>query len=88
MDEDLGLSVGSRYSILTMIFFVPYIIFQFPANIIIRKLGPAMWLPSLVVAWGATTIGMGFVTHWTQALGCRIILGVLEVSIFYAIAKD
>lgn len=30
MDEDLGLSVGSRYSILTMIFFIPYIIFQFP----------------------------------------------------------
>ncbi|OAL47078.1 MFS general substrate transporter [Pyrenochaeta sp. DS3sAY3a] len=82
MDEDLGLSVGSRYSILTMIFFIPYIIFQFPANIVIRKLGPAVWLPSLVVCWGAVTIGMGFVTHWTQALGCRIILGVLEAGYY------
>lgn len=82
MDQDLGLSIGDRYSILTMIFFIPYIIFQFPANIVIRKLGPAMWLPSLVVAWGGVTIGMGFVTHWTQALGCRIILGVLEACIF------
>jgi MFS family permease len=80
MDDDLGLSIGDRYSILTMVFFIPYIIFQFPANIVIRKLGPAVWLPSLVVAWGGVTVGMGFTTHWTQALGCRIILGVLEVS--------
>ncbi|KAF2117995.1 major facilitator superfamily domain-containing protein [Lophiotrema nucula] len=82
MDEDLGLSLGSRYSILTMIFFVPYIIFQFPANIVIRKLGPALWLPSLVVCWGAVSIGMGFVTDWTQALGCRIVLGVLEAGYY------
>jgi hypothetical protein len=80
---DLQFSVGARYSILTMIFFIPYIIFQFPANIIIiRKLGPAVWLPSLVVCWGDVTIGMGFVTDWTQALGCRIILRVLEAGYY------
>lgn len=82
MDEDLGLSIGARYSILTMIFFIPYVIFQFPANIVIRKLGPAVWLPSLVVCWGATTIGLGFVSDWTQALGCRIVLGVLEAGYY------
>lgn len=82
MDTDLGLSIGSRYSILTMIFFIPYIIFQFPANIVIRKLGPALWLPSLVVIWGAVTIGMGFVTSWTQALGLRVLLGVLEAGYY------
>jgi hypothetical protein len=49
MDTDLKLSIENRYSILTMIFFIPYILFQFPANIIIRHLGPAVWLPSLVI---------------------------------------
>ncbi|KAF2742471.1 MFS general substrate transporter [Sporormia fimetaria CBS 119925] len=82
MDEDLGLSIGDRYSILSMIFFIPYIIFQFPANIVIRKIGPALWLPSLVVIWGGVTMGMGFVTHWTQALACRILLGVLEAGYY------
>lgn len=48
----------------------------------IRKLGAALWLSSLVIAWGAVTIGMGFTTHWTQLLGCRIILGVLEAGYF------
>ncbi|KAH3903761.1 hypothetical protein HBI56_170250 [Parastagonospora nodorum] len=82
MDVDLQLSVGSRYSILTMIFFIPYIIFQFPANIFIRYLGPAVWLPSLVVCWGAVTIGMGFTTTWLEALGCRVVLGVLEAGYY------
>jgi hypothetical protein len=49
MDIDLQLSTGSRYSILSMMFFIPYIIFQFPANIAIRRLGPAIWVPSLVL---------------------------------------
>lgn len=51
MDEDLQLSVGARYSLITMIFFVPYVICQFPANIVIRQIGAGLWLPSLVVAW-------------------------------------
>lgn len=54
----------------------------FRANIIIRKLGPAVWLPSLVICWGAVTIGIGFTNDWTQALGCRIILGVLEAGYY------
>ena len=58
------------------------VIFQFPANIVIRKLGAAIWLPSLVIAWGAVTIGQAFTTHWTQLLGCRVLLGVLEAGYF------
>ncbi|CAN9469143.1 unnamed protein product [Alternaria alternata] len=48
MDEDLGLSIGSRYSILTMIFFIPYIIFQFP-----------LCLPAKLLE-GAITVLLGF----------------------------
>lgn len=80
MDEDLQLSVGNRYTLITMIFFVPYVIFQFPANIAIRKLGACLWLSSLVCAWGIVCIGMGFNQNWTETLGCRILLGVLEAG--------
>lgn len=82
MDEDLGLSVGSRYSLVSMIFFIPYVICQFPANIVIRKIGAMLWLPSLVVAWGIVSVGIGFTTKWDQLLGCRILLGVLEAGEF------
>ncbi|KAF2200988.1 MFS general substrate transporter [Delitschia confertaspora ATCC 74209] len=82
MDEDLELSVGERYSILSMMFFVPYVIFQFPANVFIRRVGAAMWLGTLVVAWGVISIGMGFTHKWHQLLGCRVLLGVLEAGYY------
>ncbi|PGH17195.1 hypothetical protein AJ79_01333 [Helicocarpus griseus UAMH5409] len=82
MDEDLELSVGSRYSLISMIFFVPYIVFQFPSNIAIRKLGAMWWLPSLVVCWGAVMIGFGFTHTWDQLLGLRVILGILEAGFY------
>lgn len=82
MDEDLGMFIGNRYSLVSMIFFVPYVIFQFPANIAIRKLGAALWLSCLVVLWGCVSIGMGFSKEWTQLLGCRVILGVLEAGYY------
>lgn len=81
MDEDLGLSVGDRYSLVVMIFFVPYVICQFPANIVCRRLGPCLWLPSLAVSWGIVTLGVGFTTNWTQLIACRILLGILEVCL-------
>jgi hypothetical protein len=52
MDVDLGLSVGDRYTIVAMVFFVPYVFFQFPSNIILRKVGAGIWLPGLALAWG------------------------------------
>ncbi|KXT12287.1 hypothetical protein AC579_5655 [Pseudocercospora musae] len=82
MDEDLQLSVGNRYTLITMMFFVPYVIFQFPANIVIRKLGACLWLSSLVVAWGVVSIGIGFNTSWTQTMGCRVLLGILEAGYY------
>ncbi|KAK3060502.1 hypothetical protein LTS18_008402, partial [Coniosporium uncinatum] len=82
MDVDLQLSVSNRYSLVSMMFFVPYVIFQFPANIAIRRLGAALWLSSLVVAWGAVCVGMGFIETWEQLLGCRVILGVLEAGFY------
>ncbi|KAF2161167.1 hypothetical protein M409DRAFT_59424 [Zasmidium cellare ATCC 36951] len=82
MDEDLGLSIGNRYTLVTMIFFVPYVIFQFPANIVIRKLGACLWLSSLGCAWGIVSIGIGFNHKWTDLMGCRVLLGILEAGYY------
>ncbi|PGH11013.1 hypothetical protein AJ80_07289 [Polytolypa hystricis UAMH7299] len=82
MDEDLELSVGDRYSLISMMFFVPYIIFQFPSNIMIRKVGAMWWLPSIVVCWGVVMIGMGFAKKWTDILAMRVLLGIFEAGFY------
>ncbi len=45
-----------RYSIITLIFFIPYVLFQPPATVILRKLGPRAFLPAITFLWGAIMI--------------------------------
>ncbi|GJN92861.1 hypothetical protein Rhopal_005901-T1 [Rhodotorula paludigena] len=64
MGRDLALTVGERYSIITCLFFVPYIIFEIPANLLIRKIGPRNQLATVTVGWGAVMLGMGLIATW------------------------
>ncbi|KIW94130.1 uncharacterized protein Z519_05446 [Cladophialophora bantiana CBS 173.52] len=82
MDAALGLSIGNRYSILTMAFFIGYIICDFPANFVMRKVGPASFLGTIGFCWGVLTIGMGFCKTWGELLLCRIIFGMFEGGLF------
>lgn len=54
MDRDLGTDQGSRYSIITLVFFIPYIIFEIPSQFGLRKFGAKIWLGSAVVLWGVS----------------------------------
>jgi len=53
---DLQLTIDNRYSLITLIFFIPYVIFQPPATVVLRKVGPRTFLSAIVVFWGATMI--------------------------------
>ena len=80
MEEQLGLDVGDRYTIIVMIFFVCYIIFEIPSNLVLPKAGPANWLAFLGVSFGAILIGMGFTRSWGTLALCRALLGMLEAG--------
>ncbi|CAM6084327.1 unnamed protein product [Calypogeia fissa] len=82
MLEDLKLTVHDRYSLISWIFFIPYVLFQPPATVVIRKIGPRTFLSVIVVCWGATMIGFGFCHNWETMMGLRVILGVLEAGFF------
>ncbi|KAL4887416.1 major facilitator superfamily domain-containing protein [Aspergillus karnatakaensis] len=80
MQEDLDLAVGDRYTIIVMLFFVAYILFEIPSNLILPKAGAANWLSFLGVSFGAILIGMGFTHHWGTMAVCRTLLGVFEAG--------
>lgn len=69
-------------SIITLVFFITYIIFQPPATVLTRKIGPRIFLAGLCIAWGAVMIGMGFTHNWAALAACRVILGLLEAGFF------
>ncbi|EFX00902.1 major facilitator superfamily MFS-1 [Grosmannia clavigera kw1407] len=80
--KDLKLTVGARYSIISLVFFVPYIICQAPSTVIVRKVGPRLHLSLITVCWGAVMVGMGFVPTWEALAGLRVILGIFEAGFF------
>lgn len=82
MYAELKLNVGLRYSIITLVFFTTYIVFQFPSTVIIRYLGPRLHLGSITVAWGLIMLGMGFANDWQTLAGLRVVLGILEAGFF------
>jgi hypothetical protein len=57
MSKDLGLDVGLRYSIITLVFFATYVVFQFPSTLVIKQIGPRIHLSLITLAWGAVMIG-------------------------------
>ncbi|KAH7140929.1 retrograde regulation protein 2 [Dactylonectria macrodidyma] len=69
-------------SVTALVFFVTYTVFQPPATILTRKIGPRIFLPSLCVAWGLVMIGFGFLQHWSALVALRLILGTFEAGFF------
>ncbi|KAK1992160.1 MFS general substrate transporter [Colletotrichum falcatum] len=81
MDKDLGL-VGNQYNIASTIFFVPYIIFEIPSNIVLKKVRPSLWLSFLVLSWGTVMTLMGVVKDFKGMVICRVFLGLCEAGFF------
>lgn len=49
---------------------------------LMRKYGPRFWLSSLVICWGAVTIGSAWVKSYGDYCAARIMLGVFEAGLF------
>lgn len=81
MGVDLKLT-SERYSTVVLLFFITYVALQPPATVVLRKLGPKLFLPSIVVIWGAVMIAFAFVKEWTTLIPLRLLLGIFEAGFF------
>ncbi|KAL2803131.1 major facilitator superfamily domain-containing protein [Aspergillus granulosus] len=82
MTVDLELNVGFRYSIMVLVFFVTYIVFQPLATALIRRIGPRIFLSTIVITWGACLLGFAYSPDWQTLAGLRSLLGILEAGFF------
>ncbi|KAJ0163404.1 putative transporter [Colletotrichum tanaceti] len=79
LEQDLGLS-GSQFNTALAMFFLLNVLFNIPGNLAVRRVGGAIWLPSLVAAWGLVTTCSGFVTSFAGLCVTRAFLGLTESS--------
>jgi ACS family tartrate transporter-like MFS transporter len=79
MNADLGLSV-ELYGHAVSIFFVSYLLFQFPSAKALRVFGARWWIFGVVLLWGTAATAMAFVTELWQLYVLRFLLGVAEAG--------
>ncbi|KAI5369235.1 putative major facilitator superfamily, MFS transporter superfamily [Septoria linicola] len=81
MGVDLKL-IGFRYSTLVLVFFITYVALQPPATVILRRVGPRIFLPTITILWGATMVTFAFIKEWQQMIPLRLVLGIFEAGFF------
>jgi MFS family permease len=81
MTEDLNLT-GNDYNIALLNFFVTYIIFEVPSNLIIKNVRPSIFLSSIMVLWGIATLAQGLVTNLGGLVALRLLIGIFEAGLF------
>ena len=72
----------AQYSIIVLLFFVAFIIFEVPANMILTRIRPSLFFPGLGFTWGIFATLAGSTANWTQIAGVRFLLGFAEVSAY------
>lgn len=85
LSEELDLLRDNRYNTALVIFFVPYILFEIPSNILLKKMKPRIWLSICMFGFGVVTMLQGFVQNYSGLLVTRFFLGVFEVKIFFVL---
>lgn len=78
MGEQIGLS-SDRYNIIVCLFYVPYVLFEFPSNILMKKFTPSVHLSRIITLWGAITICTAAVNNYAGMIAIRIAMGIAEV---------
>lgn len=81
MSADLGLT-GTAYGFGAGIFFLGYILFQIPANLILVRVGARRWIGTIIVAWGLVAGAMAFVRTPVEFYVLRVLLGFAEAGFF------
>ncbi|KAJ5505989.1 Major facilitator superfamily domain general substrate transporter [Penicillium expansum] len=84
-EKDLGLE-GLDYNIVLSIFFISYIVFEIPSNLMCKWIGPGWWLPGIEIGFGICSVATAFVNNIHEASGVRFLLGLFEAGLMPGIA--
>ncbi|KAL2880401.1 hypothetical protein SGCOL_004118 [Colletotrichum sp. CLE4] len=73
---------GNQYLTGLTLYFIGYVLFEIPCNIVLKRTTPRFWLPTLTIAWGIVATLMGIVTNMAGFFVARFFLGVTESGLF------
>ena len=81
MNQDLGIT-PMVFGFVSGIFFLGYILFEYPSNRMMERWGAKIWLPRILISWGIIVILLSFVSSAIQIGALRFLLGVAEAGFY------
>ncbi|MCJ1307828.1 hypothetical protein MMC25_001476 [Agyrium rufum] len=81
LTTDLHMS-GDQYLTGLTLYFIGYVLFEIPCNIILKRTSPRAWLPTLTLAWGIVATLMGVTQNLGGFFAVRFVLGMTESGLF------
>jgi len=79
MADDLKLT-SNQYSIALVVFFVTYVVFEPPSNMLLVRFKPSIYLPAIMIIWGALTCVMAAIHDFNHLVALRVLVGVFEAG--------
>jgi ACS family tartrate transporter-like MFS transporter len=64
------------------LFYIGYLLFEVPSNMILHRTGARRWISRIMVSWGIVSAAMMLVTNASTFYLLRILLGVAEAGFF------
>ncbi|RPB04336.1 MFS general substrate transporter [Choiromyces venosus 120613-1] len=77
MQKDLNL-VGFRFNWALTVFYIPYLLVEIPSNILLKRIGPKIYIPALIITFGIVSMGTAFVKSFQGLCVARTFLGLVE----------
>ncbi|EJU03245.1 MFS general substrate transporter [Dacryopinax primogenitus] len=74
--------IGANYNTSLAIYFVGYVIWEVPCNMVLKRLNPRIWLPTLTLLWGIVSVTQGLVSNQVGLFSVRFFLGMTEAGLF------
>lgn len=81
LKEDLDLA-GNDYNVILAMFTAGSVIGQFPHSVMIHKVPPRIWLPSMVLVWAGITMSCAACRTFSQFCAVRFLQGLAEASTY------
>ncbi|KAK5046616.1 hypothetical protein LTR84_007377 [Exophiala bonariae] len=81
MDKDMKFK-GNEYSLLILLFYVPFGLCDLPLNLLTKKFSGRVMLPTLMLGWGAMSLIQCAAKNFGGMLAIRLILGTFEAGFF------
>lgn len=81
LESSLHIS-GGQYNAALSIFFVSYSLAEPLTNVLLKRLRPSIFIPSIMILWGLCMTMMGLVHNFQGLMTARFFLGLAEAGLF------